>query len=128
MLADSVVVFTSDNGGAALDNPLSFPNTGNNWPLRGSKGDMWDGGMRVPAVLWYGRLSSCRPRRPSQQMMHITDWAPTLYAAADLGDVDGRNLWEAFTTFKDIGHEDVILEIEGRRDAAAYHLRQASIE
>ncbi|KAH6925389.1 hypothetical protein HPB50_004516 [Hyalomma asiaticum] len=123
MLADSVVVFTSDNGGGPLEDGL-VGNAGNNWPLRGSKGDMWEGGMRTPAVLWYGRMNSCRPRRPLHQVMHIVDWAPTLYTAAggdvsDLGDIDGKNLWEALTTFHDVGHEDMVLEIEGRNQAAA---------
>ncbi|KAL1486342.1 hypothetical protein MTO96_047010, partial [Rhipicephalus appendiculatus] len=81
MLADSLVVFTSDNGAGPLE-ASENPNAGNNWPLRGSKQDMWEGGMRVPAVLWYGRLNSSEPRRPSQQLMHIVDWGPTLYAAA----------------------------------------------
>ncbi|KAL1467499.1 hypothetical protein MTO96_042133 [Rhipicephalus appendiculatus] len=48
MLADSLVVFTSDNGAGPLEELQRIPNAGNNWPLRGSKQDMWEGGMRVP--------------------------------------------------------------------------------
>ncbi|XP_075556615.1 arylsulfatase B-like [Dermacentor variabilis] len=123
MLADSVVVFASDNGGAPLSSQL-VSNTGNNFPLRGAKGDVWEGGVRTPAAFWYGRRSGRLPRPPSQHVIHIVDWAPTLYAAAggdvsDLGDVDGKNQWEALTERKCIDRGDVILEIEGRNEAAA---------
>ncbi|KAL1471685.1 hypothetical protein MTO96_039783 [Rhipicephalus appendiculatus] len=117
----SVFAATTVVGPSMAQHP---PNTGNNWPLRGSKGDMWEGGMRTPAVFWYGRMSSSQPRRPSQQLMHIVDWAPTLYAGAggdvsDLGDVDGRNLWETLTAFEDVWHEDLVLQIEDPNQAAA---------
>ncbi|XP_072145600.1 arylsulfatase B-like [Dermacentor andersoni] len=123
MLADSVVVFASDNGGAPLSSQL-VSNAGNNFPLRGAKEDVWEGGVRTPAVFWYGRRRGRLPRPPSQHVMHIVDWAPTFYAAAggdvsDLGDVDGKNQWEALTERKCIDRGDVILEIEGRNEAAA---------
>ncbi|XP_037501647.1 arylsulfatase I [Rhipicephalus sanguineus] len=123
MLVDSVVVFASDNGAAPVKD-ITASNAGSNWPLRGGKSNVWEGGMRTPAVFWYGRLSGRLPRPPSQQMMHIVDWAPTFYAAAGgdvsaLGDVDGRDQWEALSAGKGNGHEDMILEIEGRNEASA---------
>ncbi|KAH6925396.1 hypothetical protein HPB50_004523 [Hyalomma asiaticum] len=81
MLADSIVVFASDNGAAPLKD-ITAANAGSNWPLRGVKSTVWEGGARTPAVFWYGRLSDRLPLPPSQQMVHITDWAPTFYAAA----------------------------------------------
>ncbi|MBM3728339.1 MAG: sulfatase [Acidobacteria bacterium] len=51
---DTLVVFLGDNGGPT--NKYSV-NGSTNTPLRGSKGDTWEGGIRVPMIArWTGRL------------------------------------------------------------------------
>ena len=70
----TLIVFTSDNGGQenepASDNYEghypSFPVLGNNRPLRGWKGDVYEGGIRVAGFAnWPGTLAPepSRPRR-----------------------------------------------------------------
>lgn len=101
MLANSIIVFCSDNGGIPWG---TFSNTGSNWPLRGVKGTLWEGGIRVPALVWSPLLQPgshvVLPR-----LAHLVDWLPTLYSAAggnvsDLGTIDGINLWPALSTAK----------------------------
>lgn len=101
MLANSVIVFTSDNGAIPWG---VYSNTGSNWPLRGVKGTLWEGGVRVPAVVWSPLL---RPgsRVVLPRLAHLVDWLPTLYSAAggnvsDLGTIDGLDLWPALSTAK----------------------------
>ncbi|MDX2208768.1 MAG: sulfatase-like hydrolase/transferase [Sphingopyxis sp.] len=68
---DTIVVFTSDNGGER------FSDT---WPLRGGKRDLLEGGIRVPVIVrWPTSIVS---GRRSDQVIATMDWFPTLLAAA----------------------------------------------
>ena len=49
---NTLVIFTSDNGGKGTHG-------GTNWPLRSKKGTTWEGGLRVPCIArWPGRIQS----------------------------------------------------------------------
>lgn len=81
MLQDSLIVFSTDNGGPAAGFNL---NAASNWPLRGVKNTLWEGGVRGAALLWYPQIE--QKMRVSKQRMQITDWLPTLLGSfgADL--------------------------------------------
>lgn len=96
---NTLLVFTSDNGGSTVENnDLKYPDdncpngrlTGNNQPLRGGKGDVYEGGTRVPTLVsWPGRVKPGRVSSPVQ----ITDWMPTFCSLA--GYNPGHNLkWD----------------------------------
>jgi arylsulfatase A-like enzyme len=52
----TLVCFISDNGGPITRNA---PNSSRNTPLRGGKGETWEGGIRVPFFMrWPGRLKA----------------------------------------------------------------------
>ncbi|GFT42622.1 arylsulfatase B [Nephila pilipes] len=99
MLSNTILVFVSDNGGESNRTANGYSS---NYPLRGQKFLVWEGGIRVPAFIW-SPLLKLQQSRISQQLMHITDWLPTLYKAAggdikNLGDIDGQNIWDALVT------------------------------
>ncbi|KAH7965854.1 hypothetical protein HPB49_011478 [Dermacentor silvarum] len=99
MLENTVIAFSSDNGGAPWGNHNS---RGYNWPLRGAKGTLWEGGTRAAAFVWSPLLAF--RRRVSSQLMHITDWLPTVQVtqsqrslsggdAAKIAELDGYDMW-----------------------------------
>ena len=74
-LADNtIVVFTSDNGATYLG-PMDkfFDSVGS---LRGLKGSMYEGGIRVPAIVRYpGKI---KPGTTNEYVSGFEDWMPTL--------------------------------------------------
>ena len=79
-LADgTIVIFFSDNGGNMYDIADGTCPT-NNAPLRGGKGAMWEGGVRVPMIVrWPGHI---KPASVSDEMVNSIDFYPTLLAMA----------------------------------------------
>ena len=85
---NTLLVFTSDNGGSTVENnDLKYPDdncpsgllTGNNRPLKGRKGDIYEGGTRVPTIVsWPQRVKPGQVTSPVQ----ITDWMPTFCSLA----------------------------------------------
>jgi len=68
---DTLVVFTSDNGGER------FSDT---WPLVGKKMDLLEGGIRVPYIVrWPHRV---RAGHTTAQLAMTMDWVPTFLEAA----------------------------------------------
>lgn len=77
-LENTLIIFTSDNGPEC-----EIPPHGRT-PFRGCKGSSWEGGVRVPTlVYWKGMIAS----RKSDGLFDLADILPT---ALDLAGVPGR--------------------------------------
>lgn len=101
---DTIVLFFSDNGGAAY-----ATGGADNVPLRGGKGDTFEGGIRVVSVMRYPAKIEAGTRFDS--IMSAMDVFPTLTAAAGVPrgntfDLDGRNLWNAIRQKRHVPRED----------------------
>ncbi len=71
LLDDTIIAFTSDNGGATYD-------SGRNFPLRGGKMTAFEGGHRVRAFI---KTPHANPYQYND-MFHAVDWLPTILNAA----------------------------------------------
>lgn len=89
---ETLVFFLSDNGGAGRKGFFAY-NTGLNTPLRGDKGQMLEGGIRVPFfVSWPGRLPA---GATFGHPVSALDVLPTALAAAGRSrpeELDGADL------------------------------------
>ncbi|HEX9795326.1 MAG TPA: arylsulfatase [Planctomycetota bacterium] len=94
MLDDTLVVFVSDNGGMR-----SYGSR--NLPFEGGKDTAQEGGIRVPAAVWWPGEITGGAR--VQDLITVEDLFPTLAAAAQFGDfatlkerleLDGRDMLE----------------------------------
>ena len=83
---DTLVVFTSDNGGERFSD---------NWPLVGGKMDLTEGGIRVPWIAHWPAVIA--PGSTSTQTCMTMDWSATMLDAAGATaaashPLDGRSL------------------------------------
>ena len=94
MWDDTVTIFSTDNGGISV---------GNNYPLRGMKVLLWEGGIR--GVGWV-RGSKDHPVPAgghTMALMHSTDWLPTVCGLAGASTegktqpLDGYDQWDVIS-------------------------------
>jgi arylsulfatase A-like enzyme len=105
---NTLIFFCSDNGGPSPGVITS------NGPLRASKGTLYEGGVRVPAVaVWPGKIKA---GSIVEAPLHMVDWYPTLLkltgvSLAQKHPLDGRDAWPAITQGAASPHEDILHNI-----------------
>ena len=101
---NTILWFCSDNGGM-----LMF---GSNKELRGQKGTLYEGGVRVPALIaWKGALEA---GTKVTEPLHIVDLYPTLLGLAGANvdqskPLDGRDAWPTIAAGAATPHEHILL-------------------
>jgi len=87
----TLIVFTSDNGGVEVL-PYSETKVTDNAPLRGAKFQLFEGGIRVPAIASWPGVIPAGSRNSDPVITH--DWAATLLAMAGTSSegLDGQDL------------------------------------
>ena len=102
MLENTLIIFSSDNGG---------PPPGNNAPLRDYKGTIYEGGIRGAAFAnWPGHIPA---GKNITEAMHMVDWYPTLInlAGGSLKQalpIDGIDIWSMITKGEKSPHKYIL--------------------
>lgn len=123
MRDNTLIVFHGDNGGtrdAAMTGESKVKSVPcDNGPLKGGKGQLYEGGTLVPAfATWPGHIQPGGTR----EMVHVVDMLPTLAAVAGASTekskpLDGIDVWPAIAEGKSSGRDEVIYNVEPFRAA-----------
>lgn len=95
---DTIIIFSSDNGGNMYDRPEGV-NPTNNFPLKAGKGNNYEGGSRVPLIVkWPGKVAAAEW---TDTIAISYDYFPTLLEVAGVeapaeAVLDGVSLMPAF--------------------------------
>ena len=138
---DTLVIFTSDNGTTHLHDEVDYDFFASVGELRGLKGSLYEGGIRVPCLVrWPGRIEA---GTTSDVLSGFEDWLPTILAACDQTlppdlTTDGHNLLPAlagqslepraflYREFGGYGGQQAVWS--GRWKAVRQHLRKGPAE
>ena len=136
MLDNTLIIFSSDNGGATsalfatgARSPEEREESGgvelgakppaSNGDLRGGKGSLHEGGVRVPTIFyWPAKLKP----RIVEEPLHMVDVMPTVLALAGaVGSpdhpFDGKDIWPSLAEGRPSPHEDILINVEAFRGA-----------
>jgi arylsulfatase A-like enzyme len=94
VLDNTYIIFASDNGGCPIAGS-------SNYPLRGTKGSLFEGGVHVEAFIsGPGLIPADLQGTTSSNLFHVNDWFKTILSMADIKytHIDGYEL-DGFSQF-----------------------------
>jgi len=103
---NSVIVFSTDNGGAGLPS---------NFPLKGKKEQLYDGGVRGVGFVHSPLIE--KPDRESNKLMFVTDWMTTFLSLAGMEDkipagLDSFNMWPSISQGRKSPRSEIVLNLD----------------
>ena len=118
----TLVIMSADNGGNPGDG-------GSNFPLRGNKATTWEGGVRGLGWIYGAGLTAAVQGTVTHDIMHVTDWLPTLVAGVagveldaggrpcascnrTLAPFDGVNQWKMLSEGAASARTEVLLDLQ----------------
>jgi len=109
LLDDTIIIFTTDNGGQTAQGSY-------NWPLRGNKATLFEGGVRGTGFVWGSKLPKLN--YDNHELIHVTDWLPTIVegiAGLELDrnkwKLDGYNVWPVITRNSQTPRKEVLINL-----------------
>ncbi|MEO9144829.1 MAG: sulfatase [Ginsengibacter sp.] len=81
LVKNTIIIFMSDNGGFSHP-PREGKDNSQNYPLRGGKGSLYEGGIREPMMVYWNGVT--KPGSVCKQYMSIQDFYPTLLGMAGI--------------------------------------------
>ncbi|XP_046561885.1 arylsulfatase B-like [Haliotis rubra] len=112
---NTLILFTADNGG-----PVEA--YASNWPLRGGKHTIWEGGTRGTSFMYGAGLK--KTKTTYNGMMHAVDWKPTLVSAAGGSPettIDGISHWESIRNGNPSSRTEFIYNLDDFEPAMEGH-------
>ena len=121
---DTIIVFQSDHGHSHEER--AHFGGGSSGPYRGAKFSMFEGGIRVPAIIsWPNNLPEGAVR---DQVAHSCDWLPTLAQLTGVKllhkDIDGKSIVSVIKNDKAKTPHDVLHWQLGRGNNPRWAIRQ----
>ena len=133
MRDNTLIIFSSDNGGprsavvaSGAHSPEERAESGvkqeslpaSNGDLRGGKGSLHEGGVRVPTIFnWPAKLQP----RVVDEPLHMVDVMPTAMALAGAPanpadkPLDGKDIWTTVAAGQPSPHDDILVNVEAFR-------------
>ena len=109
-LDNTIIIFSTDNGGQTASGS-------SNWPLRGNKATVFEGGVRGFSFVWGSKLPKLD--YDNTALMHISDWYLTIVegiaglelSIEDTEKLDGHNMWLTITQDKPSPRSEILLQL-----------------
>eukprot|EP00928_Gymnodinium_smaydae_P032485 TRINITY_DN23515_c0_g2_i1.p1 TRINITY_DN23515_c0_g2~~TRINITY_DN23515_c0_g2_i1.p1 ORF type:complete len:572 (-),score=65.13 TRINITY_DN23515_c0_g2_i1:309-2024(-) len=127
---NTVIIFSSDNGAPPASPDVNHQvgtNPGwiaRNYPFRGYKGLIWEGGTRVAGFVHSALLPEAVRGSSSLEFYHVTDWLPTIVSLAKGSTernfkLDGYDIWASLSRGSASPRKEMLYNVNPLRSGQA---------